>query len=114
MFLAAWVKLKLSQESGPGWDGQSQHRMEGTKAELQPRPRKSAQAKVQTSSGWGNAVLRGIGILFLVFQALWGGLAGEVTLQMSQSEGQGCVGELVLLWGSAQSSWFIGWRNSSH
>lgn len=54
MFLAAWVKLKLasqSQESGPDWDEETQKRIEGIKAELFPKTRNTAQAKVQTSSG---------------------------------------------------------------
>ncbi|KAI1238038.1 hypothetical protein IHE44_0012746 [Lamprotornis superbus] len=45
--IRAWVKLKLSQELGPGWDEESQHRMEEIKAELLPKPRKSAQARAQ-------------------------------------------------------------------
>lgn len=64
MFLAAWVKLKLasqSQESGPDWDEETQQRIEGIKAELFPKTRNAAQAKVQTSSGWGNATAPALG-----------------------------------------------------
>uniref|UniRef100_A0A803VV84 ALMS motif domain-containing protein n=1 Tax=Ficedula albicollis TaxID=59894 RepID=A0A803VV84_FICAL len=42
--IRAWVKLKLSQESGPGWGEERQPRMEGAEAELLPRARKPARA----------------------------------------------------------------------
>ncbi|XP_015471759.1 Alstrom syndrome protein 1 [Parus major] len=54
--IRAWVKLKLasqSQESGPDRDGETQHRMEGMKAELFPKTRESAQAKDPWLCGLG-------------------------------------------------------------
>ncbi|XP_014116594.1 PREDICTED: Alstrom syndrome protein 1 [Pseudopodoces humilis] len=54
--IRAWVKLKLasqSQESGPDRDEETQHRMEGMKAELFPKTRESAQAKDPWLCGLG-------------------------------------------------------------
>lgn len=62
--MAAWVKLKLasqSQERGPDWDEENPPRMEGVEAELLPKTRKPAQAKVQTSSARGNAAAPALG-----------------------------------------------------
>lgn len=104
MFLAAWVKLKLasqSQESGPDWDEETQQRIEGIKAELFPKTRNAAQAKVQTSSGWGKCYCTcssGVLGFFLWFsQAVWGGLAVGVALSCRCPRGRGVGGELVLL-----------------
>lgn len=96
MFLAAWVKMKLasqSQESGPDWDEEIQHRIQGIKAELLPKTRKSAQAKVQTSPGWGDAAPEAVWGFLWFSQAVWGGLAVGVTLR-GRCEGQRCGGRV--------------------